>query len=194
MRRFGDIHQSRCKRLMRAGFAILAALVVFAFSPTVEAHGRKAVPSDPALLEQYQAGLGAYYSGNYAAAVEAWRPLAQRKTESSAAQIFLGFMYATGLGLEKDPTSAAEWYGRAAEQDNMLAQIRLALIYRRGEGAAQDLVQAYLWASLAARQENHLQGAAETLQEALAEEMTPAQVAEAKRLTDAWVEEHRGSE
>ncbi len=194
MRRFDDIHQNGSKRFMRAVIAISATLVAFAVPPTVEAHGRKEVPSDPALLEQYQVGLGAFYSSEYAAALKAWRPLAERETESSAAQIFLGLMYAAGLGVAKDPTTAAEWYGRAAEQDNVLAQIRLAFMYRRGEGAAQDHVQAYLWATLAARREGHLQGVAEALQEALAEDMTPARITEARRLTEAWIETHSAAE
>ena len=194
MRQFDKICPSGCNRLMRLICAILAALATLGVPSKVEAHGRNAVPGDPALLEQYKTGLGAYYNNDYAAALLAWRPLAERETESSAAQLFLGFMHATGLGVEKDLASAVEWYRRAAMQDNMLAQIRLAFLYRRGEGAAQDLVQAYLWATLAARRENHLQGVAETLQAALAEEMTPAQIAEAKRLADAWIEDHGDSE
>jgi TPR repeat protein len=131
---------------MGVRMVILAVLVFLTVPVTVEAHGRKAVPSDPALFEQYEAGLAAYLNRDYASALEAWRPLAQRETESSAAQLFLGFMYAKGLGLAPDLTTAAEWYDRAAEQDNMLAQIRLGFMYRRGEGVTQDLIQAYLWA------------------------------------------------
>ncbi len=194
MRRFDDIHQNGSKRFMRAVIAISAALVAFAVPPTVEAHGRKEVPSDPVLLEQYQAGLGAFYSSDYEAALKTLRPLAERETESSAAQLFLGFIYETGLGRAKDPVAAAEWYRRAADQDHTLAQIRLAFIYRRGEGAAQDNVQAYLWATLAARREGHVQGAAEVLREALAKEMTPARIAEARRLVEAWIETHSAAE
>ena len=66
--------------------------------------------------------------------------------------------------------------------------------YRRGEGVAQDPIQAYLWATLATRQENHLKKLAEALQETLAAKMTPAQIAEAERLADAWIETHRKAE
>jgi TPR repeat protein len=173
---------------------LLAAIFALALPLTAEAHGRKAVPSDPALLEQYRAALSAYINRDYATALESWRPLAERETESSAAQLFLGFMHAEGLGLAKDPAAAAAWYRRAAEQDNMLAQIRLGLLHRRGEGVAQDPVQAYLWASLAARQESHVQKVAQALQEALATEMTPVQVEEARQLADAWAEAHRKAE
>jgi TPR repeat protein len=179
---------------MRVILVILAVLIPLCVPLTVEAHGRKAVSSDPALLEQYEAGLAAYFNRYYATALEAWRPLAERETESSAAQLFLGFMYTKGLGLAPDLATAAEWYGRAAEQDNMLAQIRLGLMYRRGAGVDQDHIQAYLWAALAARQESHVQKVAEALQETLAAEMTPAQIAEAKRLASAWAETHKKTE
>jgi TPR repeat protein len=174
--------------------AILAMLAAVGVPPALEAHGRKAVPDDPVLLEQYKAGLGAFYGNDYAAALEALQPVAERETGSSAAQIFLGFIYETGLGLAKDPILAADWYRRAAEQDNMLAQIRLALIYRRGEGAAPDHLRAYLWAPLAARREGHLQGVAEALRDSLAQDMTPVRIAEARTLADAWIETHSAAE
>lgn len=179
---------------MRKIFAILAVVVVLAVPLMAEGHGRKAVPSDPALSKQYQAGLKAYLQRDYATALAAWRPLAERETESSAAQLFLGFMHAKGLGLAPNLATAAKWYSRAAEQDNMVAQIRLSLMYRRGAGVDQDHIQAYLWAALAARQEGHVQKVAEVLQETLAAEMTPAQIAEAKRLASAWTETHKKTE
>jgi TPR repeat protein len=184
----------RCGPLKGALGVFLAALLIVGVPLAAEGHGRKAVPSDPARLAQYRTGLSAYLNRDYAKALEAWRPLAERQTESSAVQLFLGFMHAGGLGLAKDPAAAAGWYRRAAEQDNMLAQIRLGFIYRRGEGVVQDPVQAYLWASLAARQDSHVQKVAQALQEALAAEMTPAEIEQAKRLTDAWVETHRKTE
>ena len=194
MRDLAKLLRSCSRRAMGARAVILAVLAVLAVPLTVEAHGRKAVPSDPALFEQYEAGLAAYLNRDYASALQAWRPLAQRETESSAAQLFLGFMYANGLGLPADPPTAAEWYGRAAEQDNMLAQIRLGFMHRRGNGVAQDLIQAYLWAALAARQQSHVQTVAETLRDSLAAEMTPDQIAEAERLAGEWTETHRKAE
>jgi len=184
------------RTLLRAALCtVFAFFTAFGFSSATEAHGRNTVPDDQALREQYQDGLVAYYNGDYAAALKAWRPLAQRESESSAAQIFLGFMYATGQGVERDLAMAAEWYRRAAMQDDMLAQVRLALLYRRGgEGVGQDRVQAHLWASLAARREGHLQAVAAELLDAVATEMTQAQIAEARRLAAVWIEEHGKAE
>ena len=188
------VQESRGKRAAGLVFATLATLASLALSPTVGAHGLEAVPRDPVLLEQYRAGLADYLKGDYAGALEIWRPLAERESENSAAQLFLGFMNAKGMGLASDPSRAAEWYGRSADQDNNLAQIRLGLMYRRGEGVAEDHVQAYLWATLAARQESHIQLIAQALREALAAEMTPAQISEAKLLAETWIETHRQAE
>ncbi len=173
---------------------LLIAILAVAVPAAALAHGRDAVPSDAAGLEQYRTGLAAYLKGDYASALKHWRPLAERQKESSAAQLFIGFMYANGQGVAKDATTAGDWYRRAAEQDHALAQLRLAFLYRRGEGVAPDRVRAYLWAGLAARQEGHTQKPAQALQELLAAEMTPAQIAEAKRLLAAWVELHRKAE
>lgn len=178
---------------MRAIIAVLA-LVILAAPLTAEAHGPKAIPTDPVLLEQYKAGLEAFYKEDYPVALAAWRPLAERETESSAAQLFLGFMYANGTGLTRDAAAAVKWYGRSAEQDNMVAQVRLALLYRSGAGVAADNAQAFFWATLAVRQESHVQKVAAALLEALAAEMTPAQIDEAARLADAWAATHRGAE
>lgn len=103
-----------CTLIRAALYTALAFFTAFAFSSAAEAHGRNTVPADPALREQYQAGLAAYYNRDYAAALKAWRPLAQRESENSAPQTFLGFMYATGQGVEQDLAAAAKWYRRAA--------------------------------------------------------------------------------
>jgi TPR repeat protein len=191
MRRFDQVPWSERAPDVRGIIAVLTVLVALAIPLTVEAHGKKAVPSDPVLFEQYQSGLAAYLKRDYVAALAAWRPLAERERESSAAQLFLGFMHANGLGLTRDPATAAEWYRRAAEQDNMLAQIRLGMLYRRGEGVQQDRARAYLWPALAARDEKHLGKLADALQRDLRTRMTSAQVAEAKRLTREWLDRQK---
>jgi TPR repeat protein len=180
--------------LRRLAFVAITALAPLAFSHLADAHGRDAVPDEPEALAQYRAGLAAYYNNDYAAALEAWGPIAERRSGSSAAQLFLGFIHAAGLGVEQDFAIAAKWYRRAAEQDLALAQIRLAMAYRRGEGVERDPVQAYAWAALAAREEGHLQGFAGALREALAQEMTPEQVAQAKRLVADLAAAHRDGE
>ena len=58
-------------------------------------------------------------------------------------------MYATGQGVEQNDTQAANWYRRAANQDDAQAQYNLALRYARGQGTPLDYGQAYMWISLA---------------------------------------------
>jgi TPR repeat protein len=178
---------TRVNRLIRL---IVTASLALAIPLAAQAHGRNAVPSDPELLARYKTGLSAYLNRDYATALKEWRPLAERKSENSAAQLFLGFMHGAGQGVPRDPAAAAEWYRRSAQQNNMLAQLRLGFIYRRGEGVPQDLVQAYLWASLAAQQESHLKEVAQTLQEALTADMTPEQISEATRLAGQRADDH----
>ena len=92
------------------------------------AHGPKDLPDDPKLLEQYKQGYAAYQRNEYAAALAKWRPLAEQG--SAAAQLFVGFMHASGQGVPKDGAKAAYWYREAAERDNMVGQVRLAGLIR----------------------------------------------------------------
>ena len=167
--------------------SFLAALLTISAAAT-QAHD-PGVPRDSRLLDQYRAGLAAYQKQDYAAALKQWRPIAE--TGSSAAQLFLGFMYANGQGMAQNTAAAAEWYRRAAEQDNMLAQLRLAMVYRHGQGLSEDPVQAYLWTSLAMRDRKHLGSVAKALRETLEEDMTPAQVAQAEQLARDWLTKHK---
>ncbi len=167
---------------------LLVLLLALGVTATAQAHS-PAVPRDPDQLASYRAGLAAYYKQDYTAALKEWQPIAEQG--SSAAQLFLGFLHANGHGVTRDDGAAAEWYRRAAEQDNMLAQIRLAMLYRRGRGVQQDPVAAHLWASLAARDDKHLKSVATAFRQALETDMTPAQVAEAERLTRSWLKKHK---
>jgi TPR repeat protein len=167
---------------------LLVALLAFCAAATAQAHS-PGVPQDPEQLARYRAGLAAYYKQDHAAALSAWRPMAEKG--SSAAQLFLGFMYANGQGVTQDDGVAVEWYRKAAEQDNMLAQIRLAMMYRRGRGAGQDPIATHLWASLAARDEKHLRSVATALRRAVEKDMTPEQIAEAEQRRRDWLKRHK---
>jgi TPR repeat protein len=184
----------RSKPFARALLVVISSVMILALPLAAQGHGVKAVPQDADLRAQYDAGLTAYLDRDYATALDKWRPLAARKTESSAAQLFLGLMHAQGQGVAEDRAAAAEWYRRAADQDNMVAQVRLGLLYGAGNGVARDLVQAHLWASLATRRESHVQKMAQAFKEALRADMTPTQIAEAERLSATWRDSHRSSE
>jgi TPR repeat protein len=144
--------------------------------------------SSGALAGPSEEGWAAYQRGDYATALKLWQPLAAQG--NAFAQSNLGFMYDSGQGVKRDLGEAAKWYRLAAEQGNPRAQSNLGSMYAAGEGVPQDYVQAYVWASLAAsrfpasakedreqtaRNHDHIAGL-----------MTPAQIAEAKRLVKAW--------
>ena len=61
-----------------------------------------------------QKGKYAYDTGDYAAALREWRPLAEQG--DAKAQYNLGVMYAKGEGVAQDYAQAAEWYNLAAAQ------------------------------------------------------------------------------
>ena len=120
------------------------------------------------------------------------------------AQFNLGNMYSDGMGVnERDTAAADRWFRLAANQGYTLAQHRLGLRYSNsGQDVPQDHVEAHMWLSLAAeqsgenlREETGVQLSAGppdldklvgtladqyvTTRDAVAERMTPAQLAEA---------------
>jgi TPR repeat protein len=103
-----------------------------------------------AALADFQAGLEAYYRGDYAAALREWRPLAE--AGNAEAQFHLALMYRNGEGVPKDDREAARWYRRAAEQGFVLAQIALGGMYDDGNGVPEDDREAARWYRKAAEQ------------------------------------------
>ena len=92
-------------------------------------------------------------------------------------------MYATGEGVPKDAVQAVSWYRKAAEQGHASAQGNLGAMYSRGEGVPKDYVTAYMWRNLAAAQGDEI---AKQARDALETPMTPAQIAEAQKLSREW--------
>jgi len=109
---------------------------------------------------------------------------AQAQQGDTEAQVRLGDLYSKGRGVPKDHTQARAWYEKAASQGHPMGQNNLAELYFAGLGGPPDYVRAYMWVSLAA---THMQGEekkqAEENREDVAKRMTPAQITEAKRLT-----------
>jgi uncharacterized protein len=99
------------------------------------------------------------------------------------AQMNLGLLYAMGHGVEQSDCEALKWFRKAAGQGSAEALTLLTAIYFTGRGVAQNYVLAHMWCNLAAAR-----GDCEALanRDQLAKMMTPAQVAEAQRLAEAW--------
>jgi hypothetical protein len=101
----------------------------------------------------------------------------------AASQYRLGQRYATGAGVPHSYHKAFGWYRLAAEQGDTDAQRELGLLYAKGQGVARDDIQAHAWIALAAEQGDvPVKG----ILTALEERMSPAEIAEADRRSDAW--------
>ena len=99
------------------------------------------------------------------------------------AQFNLGTLYFNGEGVPKDYQQALRWFRLAADQGEALAQTKIAIMYDEGQGMPKNIVQAYKWYSLAATNGDK---SAPLLLNLLANEMTPAQIAEAQKLAQEW--------
>lgn len=135
----------------------------------------------PVFAADFQKGWEAYQRGDFATALQKWRPLAEQG--DGRAQFNLGIMYDRGNGVAEDDKQAVYWYRKAAEQGHAWAQSNLGLMYLKGEGVAEDYILAYKWANLAAAQ--GYKNAA-NMKKQLRKRMTRAQIAEAQRLSREW--------
>ncbi|MEC3863144.1 tetratricopeptide repeat protein [Mesobacterium sp. TK19101] len=102
--------------------------------------------STPAVAEIEQA-RDLMEAGKFAEARAALMPAA--RSGNADAEELIGVMYALGLGVEKDPERAFEWYLRASMKGHPGAQSGIGWYYELGIGMpAPDLVRAYLWYGL----------------------------------------------
>jgi len=124
---------------MKQGASILAAVALVAITAIA-----------PVAAGPLEDGLTAYRERDYAAALEAWRPLADKG--EPAAQYRLGMLYAEGKGVAQSDATAALWFARAAEQGNADAQYNLAVSFAEGLGVAKDDAAAVKWFRRAAEQ------------------------------------------
>lgn len=91
----------------------------------------------------FQTGVDAYQKGDYEAALDAWRPLAE--AGEAEAQFYLGTLYYHGEGVPQSTADAARWYRRAADQGHAAAQHNLGVMRYAGEGMPQDQREALGW-------------------------------------------------
>ena len=94
-------------------------------APTAEAMP----PRDPA--------YAAFDDGRYLTALELAKTAAA--AGEPTAHTLIARLYAEGLGVQRDPKVAADWYGKAAELGDVNAQFALGLLYAKGDGVPKDL-------------------------------------------------------
>jgi hypothetical protein len=91
----------------------------------------------------FDAGMAAASTGDFAAARAAWRPLAE--AGDPAAQYHMGLLNAEGRGAKQDFDAAGRWFHLAAAQGHANAQFAIALMNDRGQGVPQDDTLASQW-------------------------------------------------
>ena len=107
-----------------------------------------ALLATPALAELEEA-RDLMEEGRFAEARAALWPAA--RSGNAEAEELIGVMYALGLGVERDPVRAFDWYLRAAMKGHPGAQSGVGWYYEVGLGMPQpDLVRAYAWYVLSA--------------------------------------------
>jgi TPR repeat protein len=94
------------------------------------------------------AAFAAYQNGNYAAALQLSRPLADQG--DARAQSILGLIYYGGRGVPQDDNEAVKWFRRAADQDDVFGNFYLGVMFADGRGVPQDYAEAAKWYRLAA--------------------------------------------
>ncbi len=87
--------------------------------------------------------LQAAMRGDFAKALEIWRPLAEEG--NLFAQFNLGLMYEKGDGVPKDEQEAARWYFKSASQGHPGAQLNLGAMYDEGRGVPENNDEAAKW-------------------------------------------------
>lgn len=116
------------------------------------------------------------------------RPRAENGDAS--AQLKLGSMYSSGVGVPKDAAQGAAWFRKAADQGNIDAMYLLGLSYGAGRGVPQNWAESYKWLAVAAAQAPaDKQREYSKARDDVASWLTPPQLAEAqKSADDLWAE------
>lgn len=103
------------------------------------------------------------------------------------AQMRLGMIYESGMGLPQNYAEAAKWFRKAAEKGNRTAFASLGDIYANGNGVKKDYAEAYFWYSLAG---NFTSGTGNLRRDAIANQLTANQKSETDRRVDEWQKAH----
>jgi TPR repeat protein len=132
-----------------------------------------------------------YGTGVVADELEAarWFRLAAEQNNNNA-QYNLAVMYMQGTGVLADLNEALRWFQRAADLGDAPAQFTLGTLFANGRIVPQDPVQAHKWFTLAASGGHRAAAANLVLYQ---EMMSDADIVEAQRLANEWIEHFNAS-
>ena len=109
--------------------------------PITDINGILDAPTKRA-IRGYQASVGQTQTGELTAQQTVDLLLAAASTGNSHAETAVGFMTASGVGLNRDYLLARAWLSKAAQQDDPYAQTNLAMLFRDGLGVSRDIGRA----------------------------------------------------
>ena len=87
----------------------------------------------------FQKGLAAADRGDFATALNEWKPLAEQG--NAFAQLNLGVMYNKGNGVLQDFKTAVKWYRLSSKQGDATAQSNLGAMYELGHGVVHNYLK-----------------------------------------------------
>lgn len=105
----------------------------------------------------------------------------------SAAQLNVGRMYADGIGTKKDEALARKYFEKAASNGDNRASFNLAMM----EEQKKNYIGAYQWYELSTRDgmlDNKVISLSEGKKTALAANLTPEQIRQARERADKWIQ------
>lgn len=88
-------------------------------------------------ISNFETGIAAFESGNYAEALQTLLPLAE--LGNPEAQFSVACIYDPIFGIQADATKAISWYSQAAEQGHPIAQNNLATLYLKDKNVEQAI-------------------------------------------------------
>ena len=128
---------ARMKRvfILLLGALVLAGLAVWmTLSAVPSAHTFVPAPDDPAELVD---GINAYRDGDFGRAKALLVPLAN--DGNPIAMNAMGLMHDFGLGFEKDPVAACDWYEKSASAGYVSGQYNLSVCFENGKGRLKNI-------------------------------------------------------
>jgi TPR repeat protein len=130
----------------------------------------------------FWSGVEAYNRGDYAAALAAWKPLAEKG--HGDAQNNLAILYDEGHGVAESPAEALRWYRAAAKAGRADAQNNLGYLHETGRGVDEDLVEAFKWYNIAIANGNDT---ARRNSERIAGRLSGDELARAREMARGWL-------
>jgi len=138
-----------------------------------------------AMAGPHEDGMAAYEAGDFAAALQHMRPLAE--AGDARAQYQLGAMHGQGEGVTQSDAEWVAWLQRAADGGYAPAQTEIGLILVDGVHLPKNWPLAHMYFNLAVENGDP---EAIAVNAWLRSQLTPEQEAEAARLKGAWLNEH----